>query len=70
MRHALYLATLVAVRFRAEWRTRYQRLLTRGCAKKEAVIILARGVLKIIYHLLRTEAIYDPARVGFQQPES
>lgn len=70
LRHALYLATLVAVRFRAEWRVRYQRLLTRGFAKKEAVIILARGMLKIIYHLLRTGAAYDPTRVGFQQPES
>jgi len=70
LRHALYLATLVAVRFRAEWRVRYQRLVTRGCAKKEALTILSRGMLKIVYHLLLTGAAYGPARMGFQQPES
>jgi transposase len=60
LRHALYLATLVAVRFRSEWRTRYQRLLDRGRAKKEALTILSRKLLKVIYHLLRTGASYDP----------
>ena len=64
LRHALYLATVVAVRFRVEWRTRYQRLLERGRTKKEALTILSRAVLKIIYHLLRTGAAYDPTRVG------
>ena len=64
LRHALYLATLVAVRFRAEWRERYHRLLERGRAKKEALTILSRALLKVIYHLLRTGASYDPACVG------
>ena len=64
LRHALYLATLVAVRFREEWRSRYQRLLARGRAKKEALTILSRSLLKVIYHLLRTGASYDPACVG------
>lgn len=63
LRHALYLATLVAVRVRAEWRARYQRLLERGRAKKEALTILSRSLLKIVYHLLRTGASYDPACV-------
>lgn len=67
LRHALYLATLVAVRFRAEWRVRYQRLLERGRAKKEAVVILSRSLLKVIYHLLRTGASYDPTRVFPEQ---
>jgi transposase len=61
LRHALYRATLVAVRFRSAWRTRYQRLLDRGRAKKEALTILARKLLTVIYHLLRTGASYDPA---------
>jgi transposase len=60
LRHALSMATLVAVRFRSEWRTRYQRLLDRGRAKKEALTILSRKLLKVIYHLLRTGASYDP----------
>ena len=64
LRHALYLAVLVAARVRAEWRTRYQRLLARGWAKKEAMTILSRSMLKVIYHLLRTRDSYDPARVG------
>lgn len=64
LRHALYLATLVAVRLRVEWRVRYQRLLERGRAKKEALTILSRALLKVIYHLLRTGASYDPACVG------
>jgi transposase len=61
LRHALYLAVLVAVRHRAEWRTRYERLLARGRAKKEALTILSRSLLKVIYHLLRTGTAYDPA---------
>jgi transposase len=61
LRHALYMATLVAVRFRPEWQARYQRLLDRGRAKKEALTILSRKLLKIIYHLLRTGTSYDPA---------
>jgi transposase len=60
LRHALYMATLVAVRFRPEWRARYQRLLDRGRAKKEALTILSRKLLTVIYYLLRTGASYDP----------
>jgi transposase len=63
LRHALYLAALVAARFRPEWRQRYQRLLGRGRAKKEALLILSRSMLKVIYHLLRTGASYDPTCV-------
>lgn len=61
LRHALYMATLVAVRSRPEWQAHYQRLLDRGRAKKEALTILSRKLLKVIYHLLRTGASYDPA---------
>ena len=63
LRHALYLAVLVAARARPEWRQRYQRLLERGRAKKEALLILSRSLLKVIYHLLRTGLSYDPTRV-------
>jgi transposase len=63
LRHALYLAALVAARFRPEWRHRYQRLLERGRAKKEALLILSRSLLKVVYHLLRTGASYDPTCV-------
>lgn len=61
LRHALYLAAFVAARCAPEWRVRYQRLLDRGRAKKEAYTILARALLRVIYHLLRTGEVYDPA---------
>ena len=48
LRHALYMATLVAVRWRPEWHARYQRLLDRGRAKKEALTILSRKLLTVI----------------------
>jgi transposase len=64
LRHALYLATLVAVRFRPEWQGRYQRLLDRGRAKKEALTVLSRALLKVVYTLPRTGASYDPARLA------
>lgn len=64
LRHALYLAALVAARCAPEWRGRYQRLLGRGRAKKEALTILARGLLKVIYHLLRTGTSYNAARLA------
>jgi transposase len=60
LRHALYLAALAATRHRPEWRSRYQHLLDRGRAK-EALTILSRRRLKVVYHLLRTGAAYDPA---------
>jgi transposase len=68
LRHALYMATLVAVRCRPEWRLRYQRLLDRGRAKKEALAILSRKLLQVIYHLLRTGASYDPAFINPAPP--
>jgi len=63
LRHALSMATLVAVRFRPEWRTRYAHLLERGRAKKEALTILSRKLLLDISHLLRTGASYDPTYI-------
>jgi transposase len=68
LRHALYLAAFVAARCAPEWRERYQRLLDRGRAKKEAYTILARAFLRVIYHLLRTGEAYDPALLNKQSP--
>ncbi len=68
LRHALYLAAFVAARCAPEWRTRYQRLLDRGRAKKEAYTILARALLRVIYHLLRTGDAYDPTLLNRQAP--
>ena len=58
------LAAFVAARCAPEWRERYRRLLDRGRAKKEAFTILARALLRVIYHLLRTGEAYDPAHLN------
>lgn len=63
LRHALYLAALVASRSAAEWRARSRRLLDRGRSKKEALTILSRALLKVVYHLLRTGERYDAERL-------
>jgi transposase len=68
LRHALYLAAFVAARCAPEWRVRYQRLLDRGRAKKEAFNILARALLRVIYHLLRTGETYNPALLNQPSP--
>jgi transposase len=63
LRHALYLAAFVAAHASPEWAARYQRLLGRGRGKKEALVILSRALLRVIYHVLRTGEAYDPARL-------
>ena len=68
LRHALYLAAFVAARCVPEWHTRYERLLARGRAKQEAYTILARALLRVIYHLLRTGEAYDPALLNQSSP--
>jgi transposase len=72
LRHARYLAAFVAARCAPEWRRRYQRLLERGRARKEAFNILARALLRallrVIYHLLRTGDSYDPALLNQPSP--
>jgi transposase len=68
LRHALYLGAFVAARCAPEWQARYQRLLDRGRAKKEAYTILARAMLRVVYHLLRTGDAYDPALLNKPLP--
>src|SRR5690348_18433033 len=68
LRHACYLAAFVAARCAPEWRVRYERLLARGRAKKEAFTILARALLRVIFHLLRTGEAYDPTVLNQSSP--
>jgi len=63
LRHARYLAAVVAARCAPEWRVRSQRFLDRGRSKKEAFTILSRALLRVIFRLLRTAAAYDPIRL-------
>jgi transposase len=68
LRHALYLAAFVAARCAPEWRVRYERLLAQGRAKKEAFTLLARALLRVIYHLLRTGEASDAALLNPSSP--
>jgi hypothetical protein len=61
---------VVAARCRPQWRSRSQRLLDRGRAKKEAYTILARALLRVIFHLLRTGEAYNPALLNRQTAPS
>jgi transposase len=61
LRHMLYLAVLAVIRRRPSWRARYQRLLDRGRAKQEALTILSRALLKVLYHCLRSGTLSDPS---------
>ncbi|HWE61168.1 MAG TPA: transposase [Chloroflexota bacterium] len=61
LRHMLYLAVLAVIRCRPHWQARYQRLLDRGRAKKEALTILSRALLKVLYHFLRSGTLSDPS---------
>jgi hypothetical protein len=68
LHHPLSPETLVAVRFPPEWQTPYPRLLDHGWAKKEALTMRSRKLLKVIDHLLRTGASYDPASISPAPP--
>ena len=68
LRHALYLAAVVASRCAPEWRVRYLRFLERGRSKKEAFTILSRALLRVIYHLLRTGEAYEPTLLNQPSP--
>jgi hypothetical protein len=58
----------VAVRCAPEWRVRYERLLARRRAKKAVLTILARALLRVVYHLLRTGEPYDAALLNPSSP--
>jgi hypothetical protein len=68
LRHALYLAACVAARCAPAWRARYQRLLARGRAKNEALTLLARALVRVIYHLLRPGEPDDPTQLNQPSP--
>jgi transposase len=64
LRHALYMATLAAASHYPEWNERYKKLLAKGNAKKEALTILSRAFLKMLYHLLASGESYDPTKIN------
>ena len=53
VRSALYMAALSASRFNPVLEPFYQRLLSRGAAKKKALIAVVRGLLGILNAIVR-----------------
>lgn len=65
---AIYLASISAVRHNDEMRTIYMNYRSKGRAKKEAIIIVARKLLTIIYTIYTRNIPYDPQRVFVAKP--
>ena len=65
---AIYLASISAIRHNDEMRTIYMNYRSKGRAKKEAIIIVARKLLTIIYTIYIRNIPYDPQRVFVAKP--
>jgi len=60
---ALYLAAIAAVRHNDQLRQIYHNYRSKGRAKKECVIIVARKLVQILYAIYKYNTPYDPQRV-------
>jgi transposase len=67
---AIYLAAIAAVRHNRELRQIYMNYRSKGRAKKECIIIVARRLLAIIYAIYTRNVPYDPERVFVAQPNT
>jgi len=65
---AIYLASIAAIRHNDEMRTIYMNYRSKGRAKKEAIIIVARKLLTIMYIIYTRNVPYDPQRVFVAKP--
>lgn len=69
LRQALYMPALTAIRWEPHLRGFYQRLVSRGKRKKQALLAVARKLLHAIYGMFRTNSRYQGERV-FRLPAS
>ena len=67
LRHMLFLAALAASK-RPEWRALYEHHRAKGLPSTAALIVLARKIARIAFHLFKTGETYNPARLGAAQP--
>jgi transposase len=67
LRHMLFLAALAASK-RPEWRALYAHHRAKGLPSTAALIVLARKIARIAFHLFKTGETYDPSRLGGAQP--
>lgn len=65
---AIFLASIAAIRHNAELRSVYMKYRSKGRAKKECVIIVARKLIAIIYAIYKRNTPYDPIRVFVPKP--
>lgn len=65
---AIYLASIAAIRHNKELHTLYDKYRSKGRAKKECVIIVARKLIQIIYSIYIRNTPYDPIRVFVPKP--
>ena len=65
---AIYLAAVAAIRHNAQLRQVYMNYRSKGRAKKECIIIVARKLLQIIYVIYTRNVPYDPERVFVARP--
>ena len=67
---AIFLAAIAAIKHNEQMYTIYLKYRSRGKAKKEALIIVARKLIAIIYAIYTRNEPYDPVRVFTAKPNS
>lgn len=66
LRHMLFLAALAASK-RPEWRALYEHHRAKGLASTAALVVLARKIARIAFHLFKTGETYDARHLGGAQ---
>lgn len=65
LRRILYLAAIRSVRLEeSAFGAYYQRLVARGVKRCSALMAVMRKMLAVVYHLLKTQEPFDPAKVS------
>jgi len=64
LRHALYMPTLVAVRFNPQLKKFYQRLVAAGKSKKVALIAAMRKLLVILNSMVKSQTLWKNPLLG------
>jgi transposase len=65
---ALYLSSVVAIKHNSELKQIFKNQLTLGRAKKEALIVVARKLAKIIWAIYNHNTPYSPSRIFVANP--
>ena len=68
LRHALYMPALVALRREPHLRCFYERLLSRGKARLQAVVAVMRKLLHALFAMFRANQPYDGSKLCSLEP--